>query len=201
MMENRSFDNVLGWLYDNENKPPRDQKFEGVFGKNLSNPRSIPPDGSNVPVGKGTAMTDPYPDPNEPYNHVYSQMYGVSPPPQIIPNTPATPSMNGFVVDYANAIQRAGKPKTGCNKFLAWLFRGNTPMDTDPGVIMNCFAPKPSGDQRSRQSLRRVRSLVQFGADANVSQSFVCARGHVFRLCDELLEDRPARMGRWVSAQ
>ena len=37
MMENRSFDNVPGWLYDGENKPPRDQKFEGVFGKNLSN--------------------------------------------------------------------------------------------------------------------------------------------------------------------
>jgi len=141
MMENRSFDNVLGWLYDGDHKPPRDQKFEGVSGKNLSNPRSIPPDGNNAPVGKGTVMTDPYPDPNEPYDHVYSQMYGVSPPPQIIPNTTATPPMNGFVVDYANAIQTAGKPKTGCNKLLSWLLRGNTPLDTDPGVIMNCFAP------------------------------------------------------------
>jgi phospholipase C len=141
MMENRSFDNVLGWLYDDENKPPRGQKFEGVFGKDLANPRTIPPDGNNVPVGKGTVMTDPFPDPNEPYDHVYSQMYGVSPPPKIIPKTTATPPMNGFVVDYANAIQTAGKPKTGCNKLLSWLFRGNTPMDTDPGVIMNCFAP------------------------------------------------------------
>jgi phospholipase C len=142
MMENRSFDNVLGWLYGGDHKPPRDQKFEGVFGKNLTNPRTIPPDGNNVSVGKGTVMTDPYPDPNEPYNHVYSQMYGVSPPPKHIPNTTATPPMNGFVVDYANAIQTAGKPKTGCNKLLAWLFRGNTPLDTDAGVIMNCFAPE-----------------------------------------------------------
>jgi phospholipase C len=142
MMENRSFDNVLGWLYDDQNEPPRHQKFDGVANKNLSNPRSIPPDGDNVPVGKGKVMTDPYPDPNEPYDHVYSQMYGVEPPPFPIPNTNATPLMNGFVVDYANAIQVAGKTKTGCNKLLAWLFRGNTPMDFDPGVIMNCFTPE-----------------------------------------------------------
>ncbi|HKP36686.1 MAG TPA: alkaline phosphatase family protein [Pyrinomonadaceae bacterium] len=142
MMENRSFDNVLGWLYDNENKPLRGQQFEGVAGKDLSNPRSIPSDGNNVPVGRGTVMTDPYPDPHEPYDHVYSQMYGVSPPPNPIPNTTATPPMNGFVVDYANAISAAGAPKTGCNKLLSWLFRGNTPMDFDPGVIMNCFTPE-----------------------------------------------------------
>jgi len=142
MMENRSFDNVLGWLYDEQHQPPRQQKFDGVAGKNLSNPRSIPPDGTNVPVGKGTVMTDPYPDPNEPYDHVYSQMYGVEPPPSPVPNQITAPPMNGFVVDYANAIQAAGKAKKGCNKLLAWLFRGNTPMDFDPGVIMNCFTPE-----------------------------------------------------------
>ena len=40
MLENRSFDNVLGWLYDPDNKPPfdkvpRGQKFEGVSGKDF----------------------------------------------------------------------------------------------------------------------------------------------------------------------
>jgi len=104
MMENRSFDNVLGWLYDENDQPSRGQTFDGVAGRNLSNPRSIPPDGNSVPVDKGTVMTDPYPDPNEPYDQVYSQMYGVEPPPCPIPITTATPSMNGFVIDYANAI-------------------------------------------------------------------------------------------------
>jgi len=28
MLENRSFDNVLGWLYDSNNKPLRGQQFE-----------------------------------------------------------------------------------------------------------------------------------------------------------------------------
>ena len=40
MMENRSFDNLLGWLYDPENDPPYDKvppNFEGLSGKKLSN--------------------------------------------------------------------------------------------------------------------------------------------------------------------
>lgn len=48
MLENRSFDNMLGWLYDPENPPPYDrvprgQTFEGVSGKTFpipSHPRA-----------------------------------------------------------------------------------------------------------------------------------------------------------------
>jgi hypothetical protein len=120
MMENRSFDNVLGWLYDEKNPPPRNQTFEGVAGKNLSNPRSIPPDGNNVPVGKGTVMTDPYPDPNEPYDYVYSHS---------------------------------------------------------------------------------VRSVVQLGPDSDFSQSLICARGDVFGLRDQLLENRHAPLGHGLPAE
>jgi phospholipase C len=64
MLENRSFDNLLGWLYDPANQAPFDREppgnFAGVYGKKLSNPRF---EGSNVPVGKGTDVTAPYPDP------------------------------------------------------------------------------------------------------------------------------------------
>jgi phospholipase C len=41
MLENRSFDNLLGWLYDPENDSSYNnvpQNFEGLSGKNLSNP-------------------------------------------------------------------------------------------------------------------------------------------------------------------
>jgi hypothetical protein len=43
MLENRSFDNMLGWLYDPNNAPPFDkapggQTFNGVSGKDLSSP-------------------------------------------------------------------------------------------------------------------------------------------------------------------
>jgi phospholipase C len=143
MMENRSFDNVLGWLYDPANKPPfdkppRGQTFEGVSGKDLWNPT---PTGGKAFVGKGTVMTDPYPDPFEPYDEVYAQMYNQNPPPAEIPNPTTSPEMKGFVDNYANAIKAAGAPKKGCNRLLSWLFRGDSPMDFDPGIIMNCFTP------------------------------------------------------------
>ena len=89
MLENRSFDNMLGWLYDPDNAPPcdkvpRGQSFEGVSGKPLSNP--IPPyahdaDRGSVPVGKASIITTPNPDPGEEYYRVNTQLYGTVIPP------------------------------------------------------------------------------------------------------------------------
>ena len=204
MLENRSFDNILGWLYDPHNDPPfdkvpRGQTFEGVSGKDLSNPR---PGGGLVRVGKNTVMTDPFPDPNEPYDHVYAQMYGVNPPPHPIPNTEASPNMQGFVIDYQNAIDQASTPKKGCSRILASLFRGVTPMDYDPGIIMNCFTPK---------SLPVINGLANAYAVCDYwfssvptqtfSQSFVCARGYIFRSRSQLLEDWSARLGYRLPAE
>lgn len=144
MMENRSFDNVLGWLYDPDNKPPFNkvpdgQHFDGVSGKNLTNPA---PDGSEIPVGKGKSMIDPYPDPNEPYDSVYAQMYNDHSNPVPVPNPTTSPSMKGFVIDYAAAIAAAGVSPKGCSRILSALFRGRSPMAFDPGIIMNCFTPE-----------------------------------------------------------
>lgn len=130
MLENRSFDNVLGRLY------PDDPNFNGVK-DSMSNPR---PNGELAYVFAGTDMTAPFPDPNEPYNYVYMQQFNPPcapgdppcPPPCPIPNTDATPSMQGFVNDYANAISQANSEAQK---------RGRTPFDVDAGVIMNCFAP------------------------------------------------------------
>jgi phospholipase C len=41
MLENRSFDNLLGYLYSQKYPVPPGKQFEGVDGKKLSNP--IPP--------------------------------------------------------------------------------------------------------------------------------------------------------------
>ena len=143
MLENRSFDNVLGWLYDKDNKPPfdkvpRNQQFDGLAGKNLWNPR---PDGAKAFAGKGKVMTDPFPDPHEPYDHVYVQMYNKPIPPGPIPNPTEPPTMDGFVIDYLNAIQAAGAPKKGCSRILSFFHRGANEMADDPGIIMNGFTP------------------------------------------------------------
>ena len=145
MLENRSFDNVLGWLYDQDNKEPfkevpRGQSFEGLSGKQPHcNPR---PDGGQTCAGKGTVMTDPYPDPNEPYDHVYTQMFNETCDREKIPNRTDVPSMDGFVNDYANAIATANIPKKGCSKILSSIFKSDVPMAKDPGIIMNCFTPE-----------------------------------------------------------
>lgn len=156
MLENRSFDNVLGWLYDPQNKPPfdkvpRDQPFAGLSGKKWCNPRPPvplrPPGPSSRPVpgeacaARGTVMTDPFPDPNEPYDHVFTQMFNKVHPKDKIPNTTDVPTMDGFVNDYFNAIQTAGAPKKGCSRILSSIFRSSGMMAYDPGIIMNCFAP------------------------------------------------------------
>jgi phospholipase C len=145
MLENRSFDNVLGWLYDKDNKAPfqevpRGQTFEGLSGRTpYCNPR---PDGGEACVGKGTVMTDPYPDPNEPYDHVYTQMFNEKCDRDKIPNRTDVPNMDGFVNDYANAIAEAHKPKKGCSKILSSIFKSSIPMAKDAGIIMNCFTPE-----------------------------------------------------------
>lgn len=143
MLENRSFDNVLGWLYDKDNDDPfkhvpPGQTFEGLSGKVYCNPLG---NTLEVCVGKGSVMTDPYPDPNEPYDHVYTQMFNETPNRNDIPNRTDVPPMSGFANDYANAIATALKPKKGCSKILSDFLKSNVPMSKDPGVIMNCFTP------------------------------------------------------------
>lgn len=119
MLENRSFDNVFGWLYDPSNPAPFNieppSNFEGLYGKQLSYPG---PKG-DVAVGKGQKPTDPYPDPGEPYEDVYEQLYNV---PAVSLNKtpqppPTRPSMKGFLNNYSRRNQQ------------------------NPEIIMNCFTP------------------------------------------------------------
>jgi phospholipase C len=121
MLENRSFDNLLGWLYDPSNPFPFNQlpppNFEGVYGKALNNSSSKGP----VPVGKGYQCTAPNPDPGEPYEDVYAQIYGqqeVLPLNKVPPKPPTPANMDGFVYNYTHY----------CGA-------------TDPRIIMNCFTP------------------------------------------------------------
>ena len=89
MFENRSFDNVLGWLY------PDNASFNGLNNCTIQC--------SGVSPGSTTNMTNPNPDPNEEYQFVYNQMWDAGTA-QPIPSPPSTPpSMTGFVADYTTA--------------------------------------------------------------------------------------------------
>jgi len=117
MFENRSFDNLLGRLY----QPGDVREFEGVTGNELANPVPGWADaggGSVVPYGVAAGLNTPSPDPGEEYQHVNTQLFGVIDPPtnRGVPankmtapyNAPASalmrPSMNGFVADYIGAF-------------------------------------------------------------------------------------------------
>jgi len=126
MLENRSFDNLLGWLYDPENDPPFDkvpQNFEGLYGKNLSN---AIPGGRVVPAGKTYDPRAPQPNPGEPYQDVYSQSWDVPlvAAKDVPARPPQPPNMKGFIRNYMEQKGVANDPKV------------------DPSLIMNSLTPK-----------------------------------------------------------
>ena len=114
MGENRSFDNLLGWLYTPENLPPG-ETFDGLAFGNYSNPD---PDGNPVAAHIYSGPTDvimgqPNPDPGEEYAHVNTQLFGTVDPagnaelwrnsmsaPFNAPKSGAKPTMDGFLKDY-----------------------------------------------------------------------------------------------------
>src|SRR5215204_1838073 len=115
MLENRSFDNVLGYPY--QSGVPSGKQFAGVVGNNLSNPDE---NGNPVPVSTGTDFHQPYPDPGEEFDHITAQLFSGVPPSGI-------PKMQGFVKDYFNIL----------TALAGWT--GSA--DDQSKAIMQCFAP------------------------------------------------------------
>jgi phospholipase C len=143
MFENRSFDNLLGRLY----QPGEVRSFAGVTGLGLSNPVPEWAAGADpgsapllVPYGTATDMNSPTPDPGEEYQHVNTQLFGLIDPPSnrgmvaqhIVPpyNAPANPgqrpTMDGFVTDYISAF---------------WAETGRMPVFEEYAQIMTGYAP------------------------------------------------------------
>lgn len=109
MLENRSLDNLCGWLYSDPAPPPKHFLPPGSPGSyngltpDLWNPANAsffggqPP--VKVPVVKGTTSTTiPDPDPEETFPNVSYQLFG----PQAPSPSPSWPNL-GFVVNYEYA--------------------------------------------------------------------------------------------------
>ena len=75
LFENRSLDNVLGHLY----RPEDGKNFDGVVGKNLSNPIPVWAEHSTdrkvVPYAVATDMDAPNPDSGEEHFHTNTQLF------------------------------------------------------------------------------------------------------------------------------
>lgn len=163
LFENRSFDNVLGHLYG-----PEDGKdFEGVIGKDLSNP--IPAWAEHgaergvVPYAVATDMDSPNPDSGEEYFHTNTQLYNTldddnrfkigeaATAPWNAPPPGATPTMDGFVTDYISTFTgEIGRQPTYDE--YAQIMTGYTPeqlpvlngIARDFGVFDHWFCEVPS---------------------------------------------------------
>jgi phospholipase C len=110
MMENRSFDNLVGWLYAAENNQPPiniphndNPSYAGLEENKYWNSTSS---GRPVPAtNKGTTSTKvPDPDPLEQFRHMNYQVFGKQNPTE---GQEAT--MDGFVRNYEEAIKKDNK--------------------------------------------------------------------------------------------
>jgi phospholipase C len=118
MMENRSFDNVLGWLST--------KGVEGLSG--TPTPSAVDGLQANAPLYPaqyGSAPTNPNPDPNEEYQYVWRQLSNTFPSSLEPPLPPPNVTMQGFINDYAQALLK------------------EDPTGTIPATqIMDCFTPE-----------------------------------------------------------
>ena len=122
MMENRSYDNVLGWLYNGSNAPPYQtapkgqEQLDGLKG-NETNPGAGPVPhpiavGNQRTTGDGTnswpGTTIPIYDPGEPFNDMAQQICGCLQRPVANPYAGAWPPgapMQGFTTNYAGQLK------------------------------------------------------------------------------------------------
>ena len=179
LFENRSLDNVLGHLYG----PGDGKTFEGVLGKELSNP--IPDWAEHgaekkvVPYTVATDLDSPNPDSGEEWYHTNTQLYGVLDEhnrfklgedvtaPWNAPEPGAMPTMDGFVADYISTF-------TGEMEKAADLRRVRADHD-------RVHAGATAGAERDRARVRRLRPLVLGGAVADVHEPLLLDGGDLVR--------------------
>ncbi len=114
MLENRSFDNLVGWLYDDASPPAHflppgtPEKYNGLDGADYANPIDFSEHARVFPAVKGVGgdFRIPAPDPNEKFKHMNRQLFGRDVDLSDscwMPPAKATPAMRGFLADYVTA--------------------------------------------------------------------------------------------------
>jgi len=142
MGENRSFDNLLGWLYTPDTLPDG-ARFDGLAFGDYAN---TAPSGERIAAHTYSGPTDevmgrPNPDPGEEFPHVNTQLFGTVAPasnatsqvgdmtaPFNAPPSGTAPTMDGFVRDYGNHLER--------------MHGGRAPKPEELSHIMGGFSPE-----------------------------------------------------------
>ncbi len=142
MGENRSFDNMLGYLYSQDDLP-EGETFEGLaFGKHSNTSAEGETIDAHVYIGEtDTIMSHPNPDPGEAFPHVNTQIFGSVEPktnadlfedqmtaPYNSPQHGEKATMSGFLEDYIINFRR--------------LRKGERPTTVEARHIMGSFSPE-----------------------------------------------------------
>jgi len=173
MMENRSFDNLLGFLYNGwaEDKSPDPESFEGAQGHSCP---GIEPN-SSIPTTADSTAHMPYPDPGEYFDNCMYQLYGTAYD-GTNPNPPGKPTMTGFVTDYHQVLLQLENPESPVReapvrdaplKSTPTKQMSNNPWLGDPSLtcndIMKCHSPES------------IPALAQIARDFAVFDHWFCA--------------------------
>ncbi len=165
MLENRSFDHMLGFLYSaSGNVSPSGQPFEGLTGKE-SNPGTS---GSPVTVYSikptdSNAYFMPGADPGEGYSATNSQLFNST----TAPNPPVATN-NGFISDFSYT--------------LGWEAQGGLVHSVGHRGQRhhgNFYSYHAADSLRFGNRIRRLRLLVLFGAHRNLAKPRVRQRRNV----------------------
>ncbi len=182
LFENRSLDNVLGHLYG----PGDGREFDGVIGKDLSNP--IPAwaehgaDRKVVPYRVATDMDSPNPDSGEEHFHTNTQLY----------NT--LDDHNRFKIGEADRHRGTRRQRARRRRWT-----GSSPTTSPPSPVRSAASrvrrvrphhdrlhPRvAAGAQWDRPGLRGLRPLVLRGAVPDLHEPVVLDRGHLVGLLVE----------------
>ena len=119
MLENRSFDHMLGFLYPNKTGP-NGQSFEGLLGTETNKDTSgNPVTVYQIDMTSPNAYYMPGADPGEGYANTNSQLFGTGKPPSL-----PVATNDGFVINFDAAVtydQRSGRtvlPNTTANEIM-----------------------------------------------------------------------------------
>ena len=203
MLENRSFDNLLGWLYHPDNPEPFDRtppaSFEGVYGKNLNNPTT---NGKKIPVGEGSDPTAPFPDPGEAFEDVYEQIYGTKFPAVATGAKlvlPTTCNMQGFVSNYETKnIGNSANAETIMNGLTPTVVPVLSSLAYYYGVCDHWFASIPSQTLCNRSFMQAGTSSGYVNNGGSDGVLFVNETPTIFNLLSDAGKSWKVYCGGWT---
>ena len=136
MMENRSFDSLLGWLYEKgrpaKNVPeltPGQRDYEGLQGLKLQGYENVDATGTIkvTPIRGAKGLNVPNIAPGETFTQVNTQLFGRDFKENELPKPGEKPTMKGYVRDYTNLLRHHKYEEADVKRYAEQVMQSYTP--------------------------------------------------------------------------